>query len=162
MSSGLVQVFCLSDLSIYDRPTLTEGTGGIIALGIFKQKWSPSECKQRFEELTQQAFQHRLGMQVPIVRHIVQFFYSARYESGGIEGALQKAFGSTSDTVLLDSQRDAQNCTKFGVMTTSGDGQERPYLLANYTRDWSTASATGSYYSQVLGRWSMILTWNRL
>lgn len=103
-----------------------------MALGIFKMNWSVDRAISEFEELSQEAFSKRRWLKVPLFRNAAQLLYSHRFESEGIEGALQKAF--RRGRLFGFNEHMSSERVKVGVVA-SVHGSHRPYLLTNYSRD---------------------------
>jgi hypothetical protein len=108
-------------------------------LGLFKEGWSTRKAIPMFETLSTDAFNRRFWMGIPIFKHAAQYMYSYRYDSQAIENALRLAFPRSNDHRLfgqrpkhgLDSRK-----VEVGVVAMSGENNDRPCLLANYSRDW--------------------------
>ena len=106
--------------------------GGILALGLFKMNWPVEEAIRQFQSLSDRAFSKRFGLKVPIYRHAAQLLYSHRFDSAGIEGALQQAYGHGN----LFGYNEASSSEKVKVGVAVGvPGGRRPYLLTNYSRN---------------------------
>lgn len=71
-----------------------------------------------------------------MVRTLIGFLYSYKYETDGIDGALQNAFGKRAENVLYNLKIDAQDPVKLGAVATSSDAAPKMCLLSNYLRDW--------------------------
>lgn len=112
--------------------TLLNGSGGIIALGLFKQNWTIDKAIHEFERLSETAFSKRMWLKVPLFRHTAQLLYSHRFLSDGIESALKQAFGYGPLFGYNDHSRP--DTVKVGVIA-SAPGGRIPFILANYSRD---------------------------
>ncbi|KAF4996592.1 hypothetical protein FDECE_12381 [Fusarium decemcellulare] len=130
-------------------------TGGIVALGVFHQGWPSRRSITNFQTLAKKAFTPRTGLGNPIIKSLVQPFFSFTYTSDGINGALQSAFGE--DAYLFGPKRGGRSRrksfeasaggvdrVKVGVVTTRlGRGQ--PCLIANYSRNPASQEAEDDY-----------------
>ena len=121
--------------------------GGIVALGLFKKRWSVKKCLDRFCELVDSAFEPRWQTNNRflnfVYKHAAQLLSSYKYTSEGVDGALKKVFGSGPDTTLFGTRSGSQDSVKVGVVTMSGNALNRAYLLSNYTREWSQKTMAG-------------------
>ena len=104
-----------------------------MALGIFKMNWSVDRAISEFEKLSQEAFSERRWLKNRLFRHAAKFLYSHRFESEGIENALQTAF-PLQGRLFGFSEYMSSERVKVGVVA-SVLGSHRPYLLTNYSRD---------------------------
>jgi hypothetical protein len=85
-------------------------------------------------ELSQDAFSPRMFLKIPGFKNPAQLFYSYRYETEGIEKALEKAFGTGP---LFGHETKAQtrgDLVKVGVIAAM-QSIATPYLFANYSRN---------------------------
>jgi hypothetical protein len=99
-----------------------------------------------FKSLVTQAFTPRFGANTPVFKHLAQLFYSYRYRTEDIEKALKEAFGSSPQALLFGSTyATKQDTAKVGVVSMSGEDQNKAHLLANYSREWSFLSSAGMY-----------------
>jgi hypothetical protein len=129
-------------------------TGGIIALGLFKENWSIDTAITEFERLSEVAFSKRIGLKLPMFRHTAQLLYSYRYKSEGIESALQQAFGQ--GPLFGHDKASSPDTVKVGVVA-GVLGERRPYIFTNYSRD---EPASGKYHlggSEVNGVLTIVL-----
>jgi len=106
--------------------------GGIVALGLFKMNWTLPEAITQFKSLVSTAFSSRQLLAVPGFKNVAQVFCSYRYETGGIEGALRKAFGN--HPLYGQTATAVAEPVRVGVVAAS-DADRRPYLFANYSRN---------------------------
>ena len=106
-------------------------TGGIIALGLFKMNWSVGYAINQFLKFREQAFSHRQLLRVPTFKDVAQLFCSFRYQNGGIESALKRAFGRGPP--FGQPKRAQGDRVKVGVVVGI-PGERQPYLFTNYTR----------------------------
>ncbi len=96
--------------------------------------------------IAKQSFDARSWMGVAIFNHAAQFLYSYRYKSGAIENALQKAFSRSQNVKLFGScSNDGPEYLKVGVIAMDGVDTTKPWLLANYSRDWRQQLGKGKF-----------------
>ena len=95
-----------------------------------------SSAIEKFQNLMKAAFQKRFLSKVAGIGLVAKLFYSYKYETEGIDGALQDAFGTGTDDVLYSLQSAAQDSVKIGAVATSSDAAPKMCLLSNYLRDW--------------------------
>jgi len=113
--------------------TITNSTGGIIALGLGINNWSVEECITRFEELCERAFTRRVGGNIAVISWFIENYNHFKYETHPLEEALKSAF--TESQYLFGGPRptDTPNSDiKVGVTATSSAGSS--VLLTNYNR----------------------------
>jgi hypothetical protein len=94
--------------------------------------WSIEKAISEFINLSKQAFSKRKWLREPIVRHAAQLMYSYRYESEGIETALQTAFGH--GLLYGFNQSAKSNRVRTGVVAAVR-GHDLPFLFTNYSRN---------------------------
>ena len=98
-------------------------------MGLFFKRWTPAECLKRFEELARKLFQRRLSGSTIFNRlqeYILSYLADCRYDSAGIEDAIEETFGA--DILMFNP---LSNDTKVAITaTTARDSQ--PCLFTNY------------------------------
>ncbi|KAI9715117.1 MAG: hypothetical protein M1828_001052 [Chrysothrix sp. TS-e1954] len=116
---------------IQDHFDLVCGTssGGLIILGLFFKHWSPTECLERFEQLAKKLFRRRLSGSTILDRlqeFVMSYLADCRYDSGGIEDAINETFG---DDILMFNP--LSNDTKVAITATTARDSS-PCLFTNY------------------------------
>jgi hypothetical protein len=117
---------------------LTHEIGGIVALGVFKMGWSLGEVIRRFSTLSKKAFTKRRSLDKPAISWLFQPFCTFRYQSDGINQALQTAFGDGflfGQTKSNPEEHEACcDMVKMGVVSCL-EGRCQPCLITNYNRN---------------------------
>lgn len=135
-----------ANIHIHELFDLVVGTstGGVVALGVFYQGWSPKDSISIFQKLTRSAFSLRMRLGAPVIKSVVQPFCSFRYTSAGIEKALKDQFGETAYLFgPTDGDRQQADWVKVGVVICL-QSQNEAGLVANYSRDPS-GNSEGEY-----------------
>jgi hypothetical protein len=117
--------------------------GGIVALGLFKMGWSMDEAVSEFEAFSHEAFSKRQWLKVPMFRHTAQLLYSYRFKSGGINSALQRAFGQ--GLLLGFNASSSSDQVKVGAVA-GVSGIRRPFLFTNYSRNSTGKGMSLTHY----------------
>jgi hypothetical protein len=121
--------------------------GGLVALGIFEQAWSPDQAIQEFIGMSNKAFVPRFA------KHVVpSSFLKHQYRTSGIERALQDVFKDNylfgPPPIINDTNASSGNSSKArgyahlsrmenvktGVISILV-GLQKPCLIANYSRN---------------------------
>ncbi|KAG4284336.1 hypothetical protein FPRO06_08715 [Fusarium proliferatum] len=85
------------------------GQGGIVALGVFHQRWSTDDAINRFRALARKAFTLRSGLGNSFIKALAQRCYAFLYTSEGIEQSLQGSFGDSNLFEDYFSREDEQS-----------------------------------------------------
>jgi len=106
---------------------------------------SAQECIQMFYNFSNDSFQKRLGLNIPLVKYIVETRHRGQYRSKGLNSSLKKALGD--DVMFGDAinQSDGQQPVKLGVTMTGMLGTA--YLVTNYNRPSKIVDEGDYYYS---------------
>ncbi|PNP79394.1 hypothetical protein FNYG_07229 [Fusarium nygamai] len=125
-------------------------TGGIVALGVFHQRWSTDDAINRFRALARRAFTLRLGLGNSFIKAIAQPFYEFLYTSEGIEQSLQDSFGGSNLFGASLNQRNragGRDWVKVGVVSCL-QGRNQAKLIANYSRNPRAGTDEEDYLSR--------------
>lgn len=120
----------------YERQVLTHAIGGIVALGVFKMGWKLEDAIRHFSHLSKKAFTKRRSLDIPAISWLFEPFCTFRYQSDGINQALQSAFGKE----FLFGQPKMRAYEVSGDKVIIGvvsclEGRNQPCLIANYNRN---------------------------
>jgi len=136
-----------NQVTLSGKIELTRGTsGGVIALGIFEKRWSPDNAKRLFRDLIVDAFTKRRRLKIPAISRVVEPFCTFKYQSIGIDNALQDAFGGGEYLFGQSTMPTASGAdiVKVGVVSCL-EGQNQPCLIANYGRNPRPGADNCSY-----------------
>ncbi|KAG9499651.1 hypothetical protein J7337_008110 [Fusarium musae] len=124
--------------------------GGIVALGVFHQRWSTDDAINRFRSLAQRAFTPRLGLGNSFLKAIAQPFYEFLYTSEGIEQSLQDSFGNSNlfgASLGKRNRAGGRDWVKVGVVSCL-QGRNQAKLIANYSRNPRADTDEDDYLSR--------------
>jgi hypothetical protein len=109
--------------------------------------WTVDDAISKFVELSKEAFSPRRLLRVPGFKNAAQMFCSYRYESSGIEHALQKAFGTSH--LFGQRKKATADQVKVGVIAAE-QSSSKPYLFTNYARNHTPGKRSGMTSSYCL------------
>lgn len=122
-------------------------TGGLVAMGVFLMRWSPSECLRRFEELASDTFKGReqdatLTWSRKLERVFRVCLQGYRYSWTPIERAFQSKTGPA--TKMFNA---LQSDTKVAVTTTFVKNNSTG-VISNYNYGPRLTEASKSFQLQ--------------
>jgi hypothetical protein len=105
---------------------------------------SADECLKMFYDFSKNAFQKRPGLDIPMIKYVLETQHRGRYKSEGINASLKEYLGE--DVMFGNSvdNCDGQTTVKIGVTMTGMKGTA--YLVTNYNRP-SNISDEGDCYN---------------
>lgn len=127
--------------------------GGIVALGVFHQRWSTNDAINRFRALARRAFTLRLGLGNSFIKAIAQPWYEFLYTSEGIEQSLQESFGGSNLFGASLNHRNSaggRDWVKVGVVSCLQGGNQAK-LIANYSRNPKAGTDEGKHRETASG-----------
>jgi len=121
--------------------------GGLIILAMFVNGWSIDDSTEAFERLAKVAFNRPKVLNIPVMRHLLEFvisyFTDGLYSPKNIEAALKQVFGD--ERSILDFSHATSTGTRIGLPVATVNGTPSRRIFTNYNGVGEREKSPGTF-----------------